>query len=233
MWLGGLVTITLSIMLGTFILSIVTMFDFISDHEEVQKTVEISTVTSTVHNLDIEAIPENKVNRMPQAMAILFHDKEHGSDFDTSVNAWDDNGDTGNNENEIPEKNNITDEPLSAEQHEIQMLHEALPENRLIPINRSKQELERTIESIEEEQYIQTLINNKEATAGDLQRYYDLQARQFEDEIALIDFCQKVVAEEHSAYDVAHPFCASVVLDGEAKRMANEESLEQLRQHYL
>lgn len=231
--LGGLITIVLSIMFGTLILSVETMFDHILSTEKLQRPIVMSPPELPDQNFDFDThtLPIDETHKGSQNKVIPINDYIDNRNFDAPVNDWKNHRDLEGAEKDKIDENHTTYKRLSAAEEEIRMLQEALPENTLIPVKRSEQELSGFLQGIKEQKYLQTLINSKEAAPSDLRHYYDLQAKKFEDEIALIDFCQKILANENSAEDV--PFCTIVALDGKDKRKANEKSLEQLRRNLL
>lgn len=225
---GGLAIVALSIMCGNFIFCVSTMFDFMSGFGHIHRMPVVSAEKPLEIRRDFKPSSSNKVFTLPQAASPPASGKVNEEDFNTLKSAWENNETYKNMDQDDP-----LNEPLSPREQEIQLLRKALPENSLIPGKRSEQELTGYLKSIEEQQDIQNLINKKKATVNDLRRYYELQAKRFEDEIELIDFCQRIVSGKYSDRDTSLPFCTAVVMEGEAKRAANEQSLEELRQSLL
>jgi hypothetical protein len=117
-----------------------------------------------------------------------------------------------------------------AKEREIRALQDALPENMHVPYKRSKEELQLQMADIQEQQQLFAAIESNKATTAEHQRYYELQAKRFEDEIALAEYCEKTVSGISQEEFAAHPLCAEVASRVNETRLTNAAALAELRQ---
>jgi heme exporter protein D len=118
-----------------------------------------------------------------------------------------------------------------ARERETRELRSALPDNMHLPGKRSKAELQQQMADIQEQQQLLSAISSGKASVAEHQRYYELQAKRFQDEIELADHCEKTVAGMgETARNSQHPFCAEVASRGKGTRESNEAALAALRQ---
>ena len=117
-----------------------------------------------------------------------------------------------------------------ARERELHELQAALPENMHVPYKRSKEELQLQLEDIEEQQQLSTVVESGKATTADYERAYALQAKRFEDEMKLAEYCEKTVAGVAQEELAAHPLCAGVAARVNETRQSNVAALAALRQ---
>lgn len=116
---------------------------------------------------------------------------------------------------------------------EIQQLREALPGNMLVPGHKTEEERNAIYAAIEEQRKIQNLIQNNRAAPSDKQRYYDLQAKRFEDEIELVNHCKEMLSNINDNEHIFHDLCAEITEHADMVLEANEKSLNSLRNQLL
>ncbi len=110
---------------------------------------------------------------------------------------------------------------------ELAVLKEALPGNLLVP-GKTQEELRQISENIQDDRNIRALIIDGEASDNDLKDYFDLKAKRFHDEIAVLDFC-----EAQASRDPPLAFCLDIeVSDTTARRNVAEASLAALQNAY-
>lgn len=169
-------------------------------------------------------------NRVPKELSVT-HEKTakpfHGMNIKPSVDVPEENSRYADSDDE----NKNVHKRL--EEREIQLLRDALPGNMMLPGIRTATELNNAVEDIKEQQHLQTLIESGKATANDLRRYYDLRAKHFEDELSLIEYCDKVLSTADSEEDLPYSFCMEISVNSAEVRRANEASLAKLRQDFL
>jgi hypothetical protein len=227
----------LSLGLGTIAVSVSTLFSFVSDTPHSSNLVKLDSNTFAMQENEIKPVGTNDTSSNTTFTPIQPQNSdraEDAQDMVVLVEDWDDEGD--NKVNEIVtgnDQNDILSQQRKAKEHEISLLKEALPGNIMLPVEKTEEELDQQLESIIEQQELQALIDNQEATESDLQRYYKLQAKHFEDEIALIDYCNQIILENQPGDNTLYPFCMTVSEKSSEKRQANEASLEKLRQDML
>ena len=230
----GIGIIGLSVGIGALALAISSLFSSISNTSQLPKgekpaPVEVAQQTNEIVPVEIKETAAAKISAPIQTQA-----NNNAQEMVDSAERWD--------EDEVHEQAEAEDdndgEDMLSPQHmaaekEIRQLKEALPGNVMIPGKKTEEELDQMLESIKKQQYIQDLINEGEASGDDLRRYYELQAKRYEDEIALIDYCDQIISESQSEDDISNPFCKTVIEESGKKREANEASLEYLRQDLL
>lgn len=116
---------------------------------------------------------------------------------------------------------------------EIQQLKEALPGNMMVPGNKSEMERNVIYADMKEQYKLQDLIQNDQATDDERQRYYDLQAKRFEDEIELIQYCKEKLSHFSHNEHIYHDLCADITEYGDEVIEADEKSLDNLRNQLL
>jgi hypothetical protein len=219
------------------VLSISTFFSFISDAYHTPKELQFTAGYSVPEATEIEPAIINGTDENRTIAPIQSQNSDHSEKTVDFREVWDEdevNDEVNNDENlDSNDENDKINQQRMAGELEIRLLKEALPGNIMLPGEKTEEELNQGLESIMEQQHIQALIDRQEATEHDLQRYYDLQAKVFEDEIALIDYCNQMVFEDQPGDDTSNPFCKSVSVEASEKRLANETSLEELRQSLL
>ncbi len=140
-------------------------------------------------------------------------------------------------EEEAPVEENIDDgEMLKAQEmmaQEIFDLKQAMPDNRLIPVERTEAEAQELLQEMEEMQSIKELIDQDAATYSDRERYYDIQAKNFEDEIELINFCNDRVGSSMGSADNPNGICSNISKDSERRLQEIQKTMEQLQQELL
>ncbi len=146
------------------------------------------------------------------------------------------------NEPEVMEEEAMVDEVMDEDEmlntqevmaQEILDLKQALPDNRLIPVERTQAEAQELLEEMEEMQSIQELIAQDTATYSDRERYYDIQAKNFEDEIELINLCSERLTGSNDAEENPYGICSNIARDGTRRLQEIEKTMEQLRQELL
>jgi hypothetical protein len=116
---------------------------------------------------------------------------------------------------------------------EMRTLRQALPGNGLLPVNKTEEERQQERENSRDEMNIRELIIGGRALKSDLADYYDLKAKRFNDEIALLDFCDNNLNEAKVNGNVPLSYCIDVEATGIAdRRKANEDALARLQQDY-
>lgn len=114
-----------------------------------------------------------------------------------------------------------------------QYLHEALPDNDMIPFERTQQEAEAMIAQLREHSELTQKIEAGEATAEDQMRLYELRASKLEDEIELIRLCQDVQANSLDLGEQTAPtLCANATANSEQRLQELEEMLAELEKKY-
>lgn len=118
---------------------------------------------------------------------------------------------------------------------EIQHLKEALPNNFLIPYDRTPEEAEELLayaqEVSQELNTIKESIDNNTATSEERQRYFDIISKQFDDEIELINYCNDMVADPNGDNPVN--LCGQILESADQQIQAAEVAKERLRKEIL
>lgn len=118
---------------------------------------------------------------------------------------------------------------------EIQHLKEALPNNFLIPYDRTPEEAEELMayaqEVSQELNTIRESIDNNTATSEERQRYFDLVSKQYDDEIELINYCNDMVADPNGDNPVN--LCGQILESADQQLQAAEVAKEQLRKEIM
>jgi hypothetical protein len=114
------------------------------------------------------------------------------------------------------------------QRREIQEIRESLPGNMMVPGNKPEAERNAIYADIEEQRQLQDLIQKNLATSYEKQRYYKLQAKRFEDEIELIQYCQEKLSNISDSEYIFHDLCSEITEHGEQIVEANQRSLENL-----
>ena len=117
-------------------------------------------------------------------------------------------------------------------ENEIAVLRKALPDNMLIPGKKTEAELREQMDSIEEQQFLRNLVSKNEATPNDLNRFYELKAKQFRDEIGILDFCENNAMEANAQGASPLAFCSDLLAHGADIRRANESAMAMLQQEF-
>lgn len=114
---------------------------------------------------------------------------------------------------------------------EIEGLKEALPGNQLIPFERTQEEVEALFAVAQELGAISESIENNTATPEDRQRYLDIVAQQFDDEIELIDYCNEMMTDPNNA--ISLELCGQLSKMGEERIQEIEGAREELRKKVM
>ena len=115
---------------------------------------------------------------------------------------------------------------------EMAILEDALPGNSFLPTIRTEDERERELSDIKEQQRLQQLVNDEQATQKDLDRYYTLQVKRFEDELTLIDFCEQYNNDAQVQETTPLIFCKKFLRHSDARREANQLSIASLQKRF-
>jgi hypothetical protein len=111
---------------------------------------------------------------------------------------------------------------------EIGQLRQALPDNTSVPGNRTPAELEQYMAEIREQQQLSSVVASARASEAERKRYYDLQAKHYEDEIELAEYCEAQVARATQG-DPSHEYCAEVAARAAETKQANSATLVALQ----
>lgn len=133
-----------------------------------------------------------------------------------------------NDEDNVEEEYDVE---ADARTREIQQLKEALPNNILVPFERTQEEAEELLAVGQELTLIRESIENNTATYEDRQRYLDIVSRQFDDEIELINYCSEVAADSNTG--VPNGLCSSVSEHGDQRLEEIEKMREDLRKEIM
>ena len=115
---------------------------------------------------------------------------------------------------------------------EMDRLRAALPGNYLLP-EKTQEDLRKETERLEEEADLTWLILEEEATTSELDDYYKLKAKRYQDEIAALDFCEKHLREAAEKEETPLGFCIDInATDTADRRRASEDSLALLQRAY-
>ena len=115
---------------------------------------------------------------------------------------------------------------------EIQYLKEVLPDNIMIPVEKTPQEVEALFAQMEEQQALEKKIADKKASQEERERYFELRSQQYEDEIEIINLCRETLASSDPAVS-RQGLCANAVESGEERLQEIEGILGELRGQYL
>lgn len=116
---------------------------------------------------------------------------------------------------------------------EIELLRAALPNNMMVPAEKTEGEVEALLADAEEQHALQKLIDKGTATLEDRERYFDLISNQYEDERELINYCKDLVNNGDERSGTPHTVCDQVAHDSEQRLLELDASLEELRQKIL
>lgn len=134
------------------------------------------------------------------------------------------------------EENDLEDDPeemrISLER-EVGLLKAALPDNMMVPSERTNMEAEALMADGQEQATLQALIDKGEATQSDKERYFDMISKQLEDEVEIINHCNQMVANSNNNADHSNNLCADISRDGGKRIEEIETRMEELRQQLL
>ncbi|MGB3622455.1 hypothetical protein FT643_05460 [Ketobacter sp. MCCC 1A13808] len=141
---------------------------------------------------------------------------------------------TGSMADNNADQPSVTDIARENQAVQTQYLREVLPDNDLIPFERTPQEVETMMAEFQEHSALQKKIEAGEATETDQLRFYELRASKLEDEIELIKLCQDVQANTLDADEETAPtLCANATAKGSQRLQQLEEMLAELEHKYL
>lgn len=121
-----------------------------------------------------------------------------------------------------------------ARREELQYLKEVLPDNLMIPTEKTAAEVDALFAEFEENRQLQERIEKGEATPEEKERYYDLRMKKYDEEIALINLCQDVAANSLASSDERQAQLCSHMAESSAERLqVINESIEELQQQIL
>ena len=130
--------------------------------------------------------------------------------------------------------NTIDDSATLARREELQYLQEVLPDNLMIPTEKSAQQVEQLLAEFEEHRQLQQRITSGEADAAERERYYQLRMQEYDEEIALIDQCKDVAANSLSSEEERNAqLCTYVAASSEERLQVIHESIVELEQQIL
>lgn len=115
--------------------------------------------------------------------------------------------------------------------NEIKSLREALPNNILIPFERTPEEVEALMADAQEVGAITQAIEENTATLEERQRYMDIVSKQFDDEIELINYCNDMSGDP--SYDIPEGICKQVVMQSDERLEEIEKIREELRKKIM
>jgi hypothetical protein len=114
---------------------------------------------------------------------------------------------------------------------EIEHLKEALPDNPLIPFERTQKEAEALLAVGQELSAISQSIEDHTATLEDRQRYLSIADKQFDDEIQLINYCDEMMADPNHA--TVPEVCSEISNNGMPRIQEIEEARQALRKKIM
>lgn len=116
-------------------------------------------------------------------------------------------------------------EEINPARRELEYLKEALPGNLVVPAEKTAAEVDDLFAEFDEYQALVTRMEEGSASAEDRSRYYEIRMTKFQEEIALINMCNDLAANQESA-----PLCANMAASS-AERLADiEKSMQALEQ---
>lgn len=138
-------------------------------------------------------------------------------------------------EDEVLDENGLIDqtEQAMAVEREIELLRNALPNNMMVPAEKTESEIAALMADAEEQHSLQERIDKGTASDEDRERYFDLIATQYEDEKELINYCSDLVSNPDGGENRPHVVCSQVAIDSKNRLKEIESSLEELRQRLL
>lgn len=135
-------------------------------------------------------------------------------------------------EDEVAELAEQNEQEREANAMEIQYLKEVLPDNIMIPVEKTPQEVESLFAQMEEQHALEKKIADKQASQAERERYFELRAQQYEDEIEIINLCTETLASSDPAVS-RQGLCANAVENGQERLKEIEGILGELRGQYL
>lgn len=123
------------------------------------------------------------------------------------------------------------DDPAKRHIKEVQYLQKALPGNMMVPAEKSEQEVNQLFADAEEQNAIEQKLANDMATAEEKERYYNLRARQLDDEAELINYCNDVLASSDD--DIPYELCSDVAQGSYERLQEIENTRAKLRKELL
>jgi len=121
-----------------------------------------------------------------------------------------------------------------ARREELQYLQEVLPDNLMIPAEKTPEQVDALFAEFEQHRQLQELINSGKATQEDRERYYELRMKKYDEEIALINLCNDVASNSMASADERQAQLCSHIADSSEQRLqVINESIEALEQQVL
>jgi hypothetical protein len=80
------------------------------------------------------------------------------------------------------------------------------------------------------ERQLSGVIASSKGSAPARQRLYELQSKHYEEELALVEYCEKRMAGASQSYLEAHPMCAEIAYRAAHAKEANVAALAALRE---
>ena len=116
---------------------------------------------------------------------------------------------------------------------DIAQLKEELPGNMIVPGRKTGEEEKRFIEHVTRHQHYRNLIKNNEATESDLKAYRDESVKYYQDEMALLDYCERNLEDSRSSGAQPNGYCLQAEEIGiDDSRARTQNSLANIEKDY-
>lgn len=126
------------------------------------------------------------------------------------------------------------DPAMAARRQELQYLQEVLPDNQMIPHDKTPQQLDAMWDEFQRYHALQQRIEAGDATTAEKEQYYAIRLEKYEEEKALIALCHDVAANSLASADERHALmCNHMAEHSEERLQVIEDSITTLEQELL